>query len=177
VQTYQSLYAIYSPILSAGKSGVLSLSHAYLDDSARLVINCGGIVNAWTRGKKGYAALKEILGWVSFHSRFSLGAPVTSVQSAPVDTCRILTLALKTEKTILKILPRIPDSDVRVQIDLDVDAYGRLLELHDGYRDLADKLFDPLSIREIVCKSGLSELHVFYRVHQLLAAGIAILVL
>ncbi|MGB5984868.1 MAG: hypothetical protein WBG37_06135 [Desulfobacterales bacterium] len=94
-----------------------------------------------------------------------------------MDTCRILTLALKTEKTILKILPRIPDSDVRVQIDLDVDAYGRLLELHDGYRDLADKLFDPLSIREIVCKSGLSELHVFYRVHQLLAAGIAILVL
>ncbi|MGB5984867.1 MAG: hypothetical protein WBG37_06130 [Desulfobacterales bacterium] len=53
MQTYQSLYAIYSPILSAGKSGVLSLTHAYLDDSARLVINCGGIVNTWTKGKKG----------------------------------------------------------------------------------------------------------------------------
>lgn len=177
MQSYRSLVAIYSPLLTAGKSGMLSLTHAYLDDAAKLVINSGGILGAWSRGKKGFAALKEVLGWVSFRSKFSLAASATPVESACVDTCAFLTLALKTEKIVQKILPRIPDSDVRVQIDIDVDAYGRLLALQEDYRTLANALTDPISIKDVVRKTGRSELHVFYRVHQLLKTGIAILVL
>ncbi len=170
---YRSLYKILNPLVKLRSKGILRVWHEYGSD-AEIFLSDGLIQGIRVGEKSGKNATNALIGWVSISDEFSEGETPRPGHGPGIDTDGLLTMLAKVEKRVGMIKKLVPENDAVFRLK-PTEMMGEM-KFSPQKLKVVIAISGKRSVKEIVLKSGLSELWALSIISQLCQQGLALMV-
>jgi len=170
---YRSLYKILNPLVKMQSKGILKIQHEYGSD-AEIFLSDGLIQSVKVGERNGKDAINALIGWVSISDEFTDDETIGPGHGSGIDTDELLTMLAKVDKRVGMIKKLVPGNDAVFRVTPN-EMIGEM-NFSPQKLKVIIAISGKRTVKEIVLKSGLSELLVLSIIGELCQQGLALMV-